>query len=182
MLKKIALTMTVAAVAAVAAVSVSGSAAWAGLDHRVLQSKMDYRLVIEVRGRSDYPGMTLDAAWENTYLGSGSAGTNQQWSIPTSGTGYIQNMSSHLCIETNGLAGDAIYQWTCDGSAYQQWRFDEFSVWDWGIWNYVTYDRIVNPVSGLALNIRGGNSTPGTAIIGWPVDTNSDNEVWYITS
>lgn len=182
MLKKIALTMMVAAVAAVAAVSVSGSPAWAGLDHRLLQSKMDYRLVIEVRGRSDYPGMTLDAAYVDTYLGSGSPGPSQQWSIPTSGTGYIQNMFSHLCIETNGLAGDALYQWTCNGSAHQQWRFDQFSVWDWSIWNYVTYDRIVNPVSGLALNIRGGSSTPGTAIIGWPVVANSDNEVWYITS
>jgi hypothetical protein len=182
MLKKIALTMTAAVVAAAAAVSVNGSAAWAGLDNRVLQSKMDYRLVIEVRGWSDQPGMTLDAAWENTtYLSSVSAGTDQQWSIPTRGTGYIKNTSSHLCIETDGLTGDAVYQWTCDGSAYQQWRFDEFSVWDWDIWNYVTYDRIVNPISGLALNIRGGDSTPGTGIIGWPVDTNNDNEAWYIT-
>ncbi|GAA3455527.1 hypothetical protein GCM10018962_73600 [Dactylosporangium matsuzakiense] len=185
MLKKLAfaLTLTLAAITGVVVVG-GGSAAWAGYNNIALQSRMDYRLIMEVPGWSVGSGMTIHTNWTNsTTASSGYAGTNQLWSVPTYGTGYISNMHSNMCIETDGLAGDAVYQWPCNGSAHQQWRFDELQEWDWTILNYDHFLHIVNPASGLALNIRGGNTNPGATVIGWPVASpDSSNQDWYLNA
>jgi len=120
----------------------------------------------------------------------GMAGANQKWSLPTNGnggidgvTGYVQNQYSGMCIETDGVAGNAVYQAPCNGSARQQWHFSDFQVWNWSDLEYVTYYHITNPNSGLELNANQDRFDNGTAVIVWPSQGQNDvdNEAWQIT-
>ena len=136
-------------------------------------------------------GTGLDLWQENSQVWStGVAGANQKWSLPTNGhggiagaTGYVQNQYSGMCIETDGVAGNAVYQAPCNGSARQQWHFSDFQVWNWSDLEYVTYYHITNPNSGLELNANQDRFDNGTAVIVWPSQGQNDvdNEAWQIT-
>jgi hypothetical protein len=155
----------------------------------VIHSTMSFGLVIEVRGASQGPGMTIDVQPGNSSSASSAGyGRSQQWSFPTTdgtnidgATGYINNINSGLCIETDGLAGDAVYQWPCNGSSRQRWQITSFQEWDWSDFGYWSHFHIVNPATQLALDMRYGSTTPGTAIVGYPLNgNNSDNQAWDI--
>jgi ricin-type beta-trefoil lectin protein len=187
MFKKMAMATMLAMATVAGVLGVTASSASASYASGIVVTGVQSTLAMEVRSWSRTPGMTIDQQRSNADSSSHSYyGTSQQWSLPTNSsggwdgaTGVIWNMYSGLCIETDGHAGDAVYQWTCNGSVYQQWSISTFSVWDWGLWLYVTHTHIVNPATGLALDVRGGSMSPGAAIVGWPLNgNNSDNQAW----
>ena len=47
---------------------------------------------------------------------------------------------------------------------------------------YDYHFHIVNPATGLAVDVRGGSTSPGAAIVGWPLNgNNSDNQAWNVS-
>jgi Ricin-type beta-trefoil lectin domain-like len=119
----------------------------------------DY-LVLDVEGGSTRPGAGV-IQWYGHF------GANQRWNFVEMANGHqrIVNQKSGMCLTTDGVAGHRLFQWYCNGDAGQEWRGsipNKFSP------NIVdTGYRLINPVSGLAVDIAGGNAWAGARAIGW---------------
>lgn len=188
--KRLAMASALAASCAVGLLAASPSPAWAGTTASSIYLALPYPPLIEVPGWSTASGTGLDLWERNSKYGTWDRpGANQQWSLPTNGhggidgaVGFVKNVYSGLCIETDGHAGNAVYQAPCNGSAHQQWRFDQFRLWDWGNGNWAYYFHITNPYSGLELNANQDAYANGTAVIVWWPQAGDvvDNEAWEI--
>ncbi|MFI2650983.1 MULTISPECIES: RICIN domain-containing protein [Micromonospora] len=189
MFKKVALTMALAVTVAPAAVAATGSAAWAAENYpQGLRSVNNSQMYMDVTGGSRTPGTKIiqwTANAGNQWYAS--LGPNQQWMLPINAdgsfdraTGAIKNVNSGLCMETGGIAGYPVYQWTCNGSDHQQWRLEVFYQWDWADFQVVSHTRIVNPMSGLVLDVNQGSKNAGASIIVWPAH-GGDNQAWDIS-
>lgn len=181
---KLAFTMAAAAVA-VGATATGASAAESGPVG--LRSVNNSQMVMDVSGGSQVPG-TQVIQWT---MNSGNQwyaalGPNQQWILPTNGdvdggTGAIRNVNSGQCIETDGIAGHAVYQARCNGSALQQWRLELFHQWNWADFTIDSHFRVVNPATGLLLDVYHASQNRGASIIVW-YRNGGDNQSWDVTS
>jgi hypothetical protein len=112
-------------------------------------------LNVEVRGASTNPGATVDQ-W------SFNGGANQVWTFQPSGSHYqVVNRQSGLCLTSDGVAGDTLYQDYCRSGATLQ-------LWDTNLvpGNLTSY-TIQNAGSGLYMDVRGGAGWQGADIITW---------------
>jgi hypothetical protein len=115
-------------------------------------------LLLDVSGGSTAPGAPVIDWFAN-------GGANQEWTfspIGGSNTYEIINVNSGLCLTTDGVAGDQVYQLSCSGSQIQQWR-TSLTPGSAG----VAY-TIRNVYSGLYLDVNGDSPWPGASIDTWP--------------
>jgi hypothetical protein len=114
-------------------------------------------LLLDVSGGSTYPGAPVIDWYSN-------GGANQNWlfkSVNGGNTYNIINVNSNMCLTSDGVAGDQVYQEPCDGSLLQQWQTSLTPG------NGVDY-TIKNVSSGLYLDVSGNSPWAGTAIDTWP--------------
>jgi hypothetical protein len=123
--------------------------------------------------------LALDVTGGSTEVGAkvimwyGNFGSNQRWNLVTrsDGTQQVVNQRSGLCLTTNGIAGSQLYQWTCNGSARQEWSGDL------KLWASRDYGKLWNPTTGFVLDAQGGGRWAGTAVVGW-YDNGADNQTY----
>jgi Ricin-type beta-trefoil lectin domain-like len=122
-----------------------------------LVSMMDW-LNVAVRGGSTSPGTDVIQWWAD-------GGAEQEWALGSfsdypSGTSYIVNENSGLCLATDGVAGDPLTQEPCSANnALEAWKFN-FSYFNGGFF-------INNPESGLNMDVSGASYWGGAEIDGW---------------
>jgi hypothetical protein len=164
MLKKLAI---VAAAVAVATVGTVGTvAATPGVAHAA--GTLTFRLAADAQPAefADVSGASTDSTakvLEWTYTG----GDNQVWYFePEGGTDYeIVNKHSNKCLETDGVAGDQLFQAPCTGNLGEIWDYNNsFATWDaaYNIWN---------PHSNLYMEVYGGSTSRGASIDAWYFDS-----------
>ncbi len=115
--------------------------------------------------------LVLDVAGASTAQGAGviqwygNGGANQRWIFVPTGdeTQEIVNQNSGMCLTTDGVAGDQLYQMRCLNSPLQQWRGTLPRSWS----GFLNGSTLVNPYSGLGVDVSGGSGNAGTSIIGW---------------
>jgi Ricin-type beta-trefoil lectin domain-like len=114
------------------------------------------------------PLLTLDVSGGSMTAGADviqwtlNGGTNQQWILRQRAGGYwIVNVKSGLCLATDGVAGDSVFQWFCSDT-------DGGVLWGTGLTvnNAIGYS-IQNKGSGLYLDVRGSSRSAGAAIDTW---------------
>jgi len=72
-------------------------------------------LNVAVAGGSTSPGAPIIQWWAT-------GGAEQEWQLPANNTtGEIINQNSGMCITTDGVAGDQLFQEPCQGSVTQLW-------------------------------------------------------------
>lgn len=165
-----------AAVAAALAVA-GASASLAPAAHADTYYKLvahNSALTLDVQGGSTSPGAPVIQWYDN-------GGANQRWTLPISratedwyGTGAIRNQNSGQCLTTDFRAGDQLYQYPCLTSGgypvpTQNWIAKRVNA-D-GVSEYST--QLLNPASGLVVDVGGYSLSPGAAIIGWPAANGS---------
>jgi hypothetical protein len=113
-------------------------------------------------------GLLLDVSGASTAPAAGvidwyaNGGANQSWTfIPFGNRVYeIQNVNSGLCLTTDGVAGDGVYQLQCAGGAPQLWST---AITLTG----VGAGTIRSVYSGLYLDVSGNTAWPGATIDTW---------------
>lgn len=113
-------------------------------------------LLLDVSGGSTYPGAPVIDWYSN-------GGANQDWlfsPVGGSNTYDIINVNSNMCLTTDGVAGDQVYQEPCDGSLLQQWQT---GLTPGNASAYV----IKNISSGLYLDVSGDSPWAGASIDTW---------------
>ncbi len=120
-------------------------------------------LLLDVSGGSTQPGAPVIDWFAN-------GGANQEWTFYSYGgnnTYEIVNVNSGMCLTTDGVAGDQVFQMPCNGSSTQQWAtgLNPSSV------NAYT---IRNIYSNLYLDVSGGSSWWGASIDTWPYNGGSN--------
>ncbi|MCL2394393.1 MAG: RICIN domain-containing protein [Acidimicrobiaceae bacterium] len=113
-------------------------------------------MAIDVNGASTAPGAGVIQWYDN-------GGANQHWSLPGGGsTGMIQNQNSGMCLDTDGIAGDQLFQMPCESNnPLEQWSVTE---------NWTAFgDAVVlgNSYSGLWVDVYGNSYSAGAAIDAW---------------
>lgn len=126
---------------------------------------------LDVQGDSTSIGASIDVWYAN-------GDSNQNFTFPGADgeVGQIENQNSQMCITTDGVAGDTLYQFPCVGAASQQWEAETWSTW------YASGDTLVtylNPASGLVMEIYGDSYSPGALVDAWYPD-NGLNQSWQI--
>jgi hypothetical protein len=154
-LRKIAFTVAATALAVVGLATVSPGAAQAASGPTVrLAPASNPFLFLDVAGSSTAPGAAIIQWYYN-------GGSNQVWRLSPSGTNLqIVNRWSGQCITTDGIAGDLLFQAPCNGSASQQWASSISAG------NLIGY-TIMNPASGLYMEIYGASGAQGAAVDAW---------------
>jgi len=146
-----------AASALAAAVTIgAGGAAHADSTFTVhLTPNNTFGLLVDVNGASTAPNAGVIDWYAN-------GGSNQVWTfIPFGNSTYeIQNANSSLCLTSDGVAGDGVYQLQCAGGAQQKWST---ALTPSAIGAY----PIRNVSSGLYLDVNGNSSWPGATIDTW---------------
>ncbi len=168
-----AMAATVVAAAATAGLLGAGTApasASSGFAVRLAPLSNPF-LNVEVRGASLSPGATVDQ-W------SFNGGANQVWtfqpSVSPGGHYQVVNRQSGLCLTSDGVAGDTLYQDYCrDGATLQLWDTNLVPG------NLLSY-TIRNTGSGLYMDVRGGSGWQGADIITWYFN-NGDNQFYSAT-
>jgi Ricin-type beta-trefoil lectin domain-like len=115
-----------------------------------------FALLLDVSGGSTYPGAPVIDWYAN-------GGANQNWLfLPASGsnTYEIVNVNSNMCLTTDGVAGDQVYQEPCSGSQLQAWRTGLVP-------GTASAYTIQNVSSGLYLDVNGDSPWPGASIDTW---------------
>jgi hypothetical protein len=112
-------------------------------------------LLLDVNGASTAPGAGVIDWYAN-------GGANQVWTfIPFGNSTYeIQNAGSGLCLTTDGVAGDGVYQLQCVGGDQQKWITGLTP-------SAVGAYPIRSVSSGLFLDVSGNTAWPGAAIDTW---------------
>jgi Ricin-type beta-trefoil lectin domain-like len=116
----------------------------------------DSFLVLDVSGGSTSPGAPI-IQWYGNY------GGNQRWTFVDLGGGSerIVNQQSGMCLTTDGVPGHQVFQWPCNSSnPYQVW-FGSFSR---PLYSATT---LLNPRTGLYLDVSGDSRWAGGQIISW---------------
>jgi hypothetical protein len=91
---------------------------------------------------------------------------NQTWSLP--GDGTVRTLGKCLDLSNGGTtAGTYADLDSCDGGARQQWT-------------PTAGGTLVNPGSGLCLDVWGGSSADGTRTDGWSCGTQQSNQLWTV--
>jgi hypothetical protein len=114
---------------------------------------------LDVVGASTSPFAQIDVWYNN-------GNANQWFSFPQGNgqVGEIQNQNSGMCITTDDVPGDALYQFPCENGADQQWEAETSTVW----WDpdQVQY-TFLNPASGLVMDVYGNSYSPGATVDAW---------------
>jgi hypothetical protein len=167
-----ALPLAVAAVAAAGSLATVASADSYG---PTAVSNVNSGKQLDMRGASTAPG-----AIAIQYHGTGWAGLitgeNQRWYVPrpdATSPSEIRNLHSGECLTTDGVAGHAIYQSYCNGSALQQWQ--PHSQWAWSALAYKTYFQ--NPATGLVMDVNQASTADSAAVVGWYYNGGT-NQLW----
>lgn len=122
-------------------------------------------LLLDVSGGSTYPGAPV-IDW------TANGGANQNWLFLPYGSSnryQIVNVNSNMCLTTDGVAGDQVYQDPCTGVPNQQW-FTNLSPG-----NGQAY-TIQSAGSGLYLDVSGDSPWAGAAIDTWPYNGGYNQE------
>jgi hypothetical protein len=127
--------------------------------------------------------LVLDVAGASTSQGAGviqwygTGGANQRWNFVQTGdaTQEIVNQNSGMCLTTDGVAGDQLYQMRCLNSPLQQWRGTLPRSWS----GFLNGSTLVNPYSGLGVDVAGGSGKAGTSIIGWSAKDSINQHFGY---
>jgi hypothetical protein len=87
-------------------------------------------------------------------------GLDQNWDPNTPIPGLIQNENSGMCLTTDGVAGDQLYQKPCIK------RLREYQTWD----QYFAAPGVCfyNPYFGLVVDVYGNSDQAGAPIDAWP--------------
>ena len=114
-----------------------------------------FGLLVDVNGGSTAPNAGVIDWYAN-------GGANQVWTfIPFGNSTYeIQNANSSLCLTSDGVPGDGVYQLQCAGGAQQKWVT---ALTPSAIGAY----PIRNVSSGLFLDVSGNSPWAGTTIDTW---------------
>lgn len=148
----------------------------AGTSSYVISENND-SMVVAVSGAATSVGAPV-IQWYNT------GGSEQHWYFDTiedsSNTPYpyeqystvylLRNANSGLCLDTDGRAGDQLFQATCDANDYGQW-FGQSNNW----WGSTFYDI----GSQLYLDVSGNSYGAGAAIDEWTWNGNG-NQVFTV--
>ena len=113
-------------------------------------------LVLDVSGAATYPGAPVVQWYAN-------GGSNQRWNFVDLGNNQerIVNQNSSMCLTTDGVAGDQVFQWPCNNS-------DPHQVWSGALTQYWGgFHGLMNPASGLYLDVSGDNRWAGGQLITW---------------
>ena len=104
--------------------------------------------------------------------------SNQNFLYPSSNgqVAEIEAQNSQMCVTTDGVAGDAVSQQPCTGSAGQEWEAEAWTIWWLPGSLLVTFE---NPASGLVLEIYGNSSSVGATIDAW-YPNGGYNQSWII--
>lgn len=86
------------------------------------------------------------------------SGDNQVWTFKPYGDYYeMVNKNSKMCLETDRVPGDQLFQAPCDGNAGEIWEYEEA--------NDLSASKLIwNPSSYLYIDVYGGSTTRGAAI------------------
>jgi hypothetical protein len=173
-LKKMAAVLALALLP-LAAVVVVDSPAYAGTAHMHLNTGLD-NFFLSISPASFGPQKTVIVASQGPDF-------TEDWELPGDGTvdnamGYIKNSDFGLCLETDGVAGDALYISQCNGYLLGQvWKISYITDWR----GQETYARIINPATQLAADVDGSNRANRTRVIGWPLNgSGTANQLWSI--
>jgi hypothetical protein len=162
---RISAALAVLAVPALLGATLAGPAsASAGFTTHVTPNNT-FALLLDVSGGSTYPGAPVIDWYAN-------GGQNQNWLfLPVNGgnTYEIINVNSNMCLTTDGVAGDQVYQDYCTNSTNQQWG----TALTQG--NPTDYWHIQSVYSGLYLDVSGDSPWPGASIDTW-YDNGGDNQ------
>jgi hypothetical protein len=111
-------------------------------------------LTVEVVGASSAAGANVDQWTHN-------GGYNQVWLMQPYNSHYrFVNKQSGLCLASDGVAGDTVFQWYCSSDVNEQWDTNLVAG------NTVGYS-IRNVGSNLYLEVRGGSGWAGADIDTW---------------
>jgi Ricin-type beta-trefoil lectin domain-like len=127
-----------------------------------------FYLQLDVSGASTQPGAPVIDWYSN-------GGANQKWffsQVIASGEYEIANQNSGLCLTTDGVAGDQLYQEPCNESAGQIWITNLSP-------SNNNYTSIQSALSGLYLDVYGNTSWPGASIDTWYWNGGS-NQKWSL--
>jgi Ricin-type beta-trefoil lectin domain-like len=115
-------------------------------------------LVLDVSGASTAPGASV-IQWY------GNGGANQRWNFVElpNGNEQIVNRNSGQCLTTGAVPGGGLYQWPCTLGARQEWQ-GTIGKASPGL---LRGSRLVNPATGLAVDINGASLKAGAAAISW---------------
>ncbi len=165
------------AVAAAAMLTPAAAHADDALDNVGIASYSDaYAGVLDVSGGSTAPGAKVIQY-------SVTGGANQRWDVrPTAGGSHIVNVKSQYCLQTNGIAGAQLSVTYCnDANPRQVWNFSapRFGVIDPAHPFYYRSGGILNPYTGLRVDVQGGGRLNGTPIIGWPQNSSDSQSFVY---
>jgi ribosome-binding ATPase len=147
-------TVAVAATGALLGASTGPASASSGFTIRFAPVSQPL-LTVEVAGASNNAGANVDTWTLNS-------GANQKWTFTPSSNYYqIVNKQSGLCLTTDGVAGDTLYQWYCVPNATSQ-------LWNTSMQpgNWVGYS-IQSVYSGLYIDVRGDSRSAGADMITW---------------
>ena len=127
---------------------------------------------LDVQGDSTSIGASIDVWYANGQ-------SNQKFTFPDSDgqVGQIQNQNSDMCVTTDGVPGDTLYQFPCVGAASQQWKAETWSILYTSNDTLVTY---LNPATGLVMDIYGDSYSPGAAVDAWYPNSGL-NQGWMIS-
>ena len=165
--RKVSIGLAVAAVATMGTFAASPASAEENFYSQLTILSSGYSL--DVQGDSRAIGAPIDVWYENS-------GGNQQWLFPaTDGqVGEISSEDSQMCITTDGVAGDALYQFPCVGAATQQWQVSRTTTW-WSDGGPIfTFE---NPATGLVMDVYGDSYSPGAEVDAWYPNGNA-NQSW----
>jgi galactose oxidase len=91
-------------------------------------------------------------------------------------TTQIVNAGNRLCVGVAKASTDAaapVSQIACDGSASTSWALDPQGN---------GYYHLVSQVSGMCLNVNGGNGTTGTTLVQYPCQQGVGNDQWALVA
>ena len=126
-------------------------------------------LALEVKYGSTAPGGLIDM-WTDNYTTSQ---PNQRWLLEPSSVGvydWIVNVNSGLCLTTDGVAGDQLYQEPCGSTSdpyVQAWGFD---------WNAYGDFSLVSTQNNDLLDVYQANPNVGAAVDIWPYNGGGWNQ------
>jgi glucosylceramidase len=90
--------------------------------------------------------------------------------------GQLINLRSNMCMGVPGgsQSPSRLVQWSCNGSADQNWIRDPYNSIVVG---GMTYTRWIDEISGQCLGVEGGSTSQGAYVVQWPC-TSAGNELW----
>jgi hypothetical protein len=137
-----------------------------------------------------YTTVVSASSWLNVAVSEGStaigapiiqwyadSGAEQEWSVPAfESSGQIINENSGMCVTTDGVAGDQLFQEPCSpaGEGWynnQQWYNNS---------NYLGPSVFENPESGLVMDVYGYSFSPGGAIDAWYPNSDLNQYFWNL--